>query len=109
MFETLQSLFTFHGPGSKGIVWEHNSHVGNALATEMSAPGFVQGISRVLGLKADRTLGGIPREGEVLPIAVGQQRDDRFPLLAIRGGGEAHRDYGLAGDDMTGCLKHVRQ
>jgi protein-L-isoaspartate(D-aspartate) O-methyltransferase len=39
MFETLQSLLTFHGPGSKGIVWEHNSHVGDALATEMSARG----------------------------------------------------------------------
>ena len=25
--------------GSKGIVWEHNSHVGNAAATEMSARG----------------------------------------------------------------------
>jgi protein-L-isoaspartate(D-aspartate) O-methyltransferase len=39
MFETLESLFTFYGTGSKGIVWEHNSHVGNALATEMSARG----------------------------------------------------------------------
>jgi protein-L-isoaspartate(D-aspartate) O-methyltransferase len=39
MFETLQSLFTFYGPDSRGIVWEHNSHVGNALATEMSTRG----------------------------------------------------------------------
>jgi protein-L-isoaspartate(D-aspartate) O-methyltransferase len=39
MFDTLQSLLAFYGPGSRGIVWEHNSHVGNALATEMSARG----------------------------------------------------------------------
>jgi protein-L-isoaspartate(D-aspartate) O-methyltransferase len=39
MFETLQSLLAFYGPESKGIVWEHNSHVGNAAATEMSARG----------------------------------------------------------------------
>jgi protein-L-isoaspartate(D-aspartate) O-methyltransferase len=39
MFETLQSLLTYYGPGSKGIVWEHNSHVGDAAATEMSARG----------------------------------------------------------------------
>ncbi len=39
MFDTLQSLLAFNGPGSKGIVWEHNSHVGNALATEMGARG----------------------------------------------------------------------
>jgi protein-L-isoaspartate(D-aspartate) O-methyltransferase len=39
MFETLRSLLTFHGRDSKAIVWAHNSHVGNAAATEMSARG----------------------------------------------------------------------
>jgi protein-L-isoaspartate(D-aspartate) O-methyltransferase len=39
MFDTLRSLFAFHGPDAKGIVWEHNSHVGDATATEMSARG----------------------------------------------------------------------
>jgi protein-L-isoaspartate(D-aspartate) O-methyltransferase len=39
MFDTLRSLFAFYGPESKGIVWEHNSHVGDASATEMGARG----------------------------------------------------------------------
>ncbi len=39
MFDTLQSLLTYYGPDAKGIVWEHNSHVGDARATEMSARG----------------------------------------------------------------------
>ena len=39
MFDTLNSLLDFYGDASRGIVWEHNSHVGNALATEMSARG----------------------------------------------------------------------
>jgi protein-L-isoaspartate(D-aspartate) O-methyltransferase len=39
MFDTLERLLEFHGPGSRGIVWEHNSHVGNAAATEMGARG----------------------------------------------------------------------
>lgn len=39
MFDTLERLLEFHGPSSKGIVWEHNSHVGNAAATEMGARG----------------------------------------------------------------------
>jgi protein-L-isoaspartate(D-aspartate) O-methyltransferase len=39
MFDTLQSLLAFYGPDARGIVWEHNSHVGNARATEMSARG----------------------------------------------------------------------
>jgi len=39
MFETLQSLLSFYGRGSRGIVWAHNSHVGNASATEMGSRG----------------------------------------------------------------------
>ncbi len=39
MFDTLQALLAYHGPGSKGVVWAHNSHVGNAAATEMGARG----------------------------------------------------------------------
>jgi len=39
MFDTLQALLDHYGPESKGVVWAHNSHVGNATATEMSARG----------------------------------------------------------------------
>jgi len=39
MFETLKLLQGFHRPDNKAIVWAHNSHVGNAAATEMSARG----------------------------------------------------------------------
>ncbi len=39
MFETLKTLLVHHGPQSKAIVWAHNSHVGDASATEMSARG----------------------------------------------------------------------
>jgi protein-L-isoaspartate(D-aspartate) O-methyltransferase len=39
MFETLVNLRKHHGPQSKGIVWAHNSHVGDSAATEMSQRG----------------------------------------------------------------------
>lgn len=39
MFETLKNLFQHYGPESRGIVWAHNSHVGDASATEMSKRG----------------------------------------------------------------------
>jgi len=39
MFQTLEQLLRFHGPESKVVVWEHNSHVGDARATEMAARG----------------------------------------------------------------------
>jgi protein-L-isoaspartate(D-aspartate) O-methyltransferase len=39
MFETLKNLREFHWPDNKAIVWAHNSHVGDAAATEMSSRG----------------------------------------------------------------------
>ena len=39
MFDTLLNVMTFHGESAKVVVWAHNSHVGDASATEMSARG----------------------------------------------------------------------
>ncbi len=39
MAETLSSLLEFLGPESRAVVWAHNSHVGDARATEMGAIG----------------------------------------------------------------------
>ncbi len=39
MFETLKTLLAFYGPQSKAVVWAHNSHIGNAAATEMFSRG----------------------------------------------------------------------
>jgi erythromycin esterase-like protein len=41
MFATLKSLLDHHGPSSKAVVWAHNSHLGNAEATEMFARGEI--------------------------------------------------------------------
>tara|TARA_R110000787_G_scaffold220068_1_gene328791 strand:- start:9789 stop:11771 length:1983 start_codon:yes stop_codon:yes gene_type:complete len=39
MFDTLQSVLAFRGPQSKAVIWEHNSHIGDARATQMGARG----------------------------------------------------------------------
>jgi len=39
MFETLESILAHRGDDAKAVVWAHNSHVGNAAATEMGARG----------------------------------------------------------------------
>lgn len=41
MMETLDRLLTFHGKSSKAIVWEHNTHIGDARATDMKRGGMV--------------------------------------------------------------------
>ncbi|OKL39860.1 erythromycin esterase family protein [Pontibacter flavimaris] len=40
MMETLDRLLEFHGPGSKAIVWEHNTHIGDARYTDMADNGM---------------------------------------------------------------------
>lgn len=41
MFETLQNLLAFHGRDARAVVWAHNSHIGDASATEMSRRGEI--------------------------------------------------------------------
>jgi protein-L-isoaspartate(D-aspartate) O-methyltransferase len=39
MYETLLALLEHRGPDSRAVVWAHNSHVGNATATELTMQG----------------------------------------------------------------------
>jgi erythromycin esterase len=41
MMETLDMLFNYYGPQSKGIVWEHNTHIGDYRATDMVRHGHI--------------------------------------------------------------------
>ncbi|MDO9187338.1 MAG: erythromycin esterase family protein [Bacteroidia bacterium] len=41
MVDTLDRLIKFHGPESKAIIWEHNTHIGDARATDMVREGTV--------------------------------------------------------------------
>jgi erythromycin esterase-like protein len=40
MVETLERLMQHHGPAAKAIVWEHNTHIGDARATDMARTGM---------------------------------------------------------------------
>jgi erythromycin esterase-like protein len=41
MTETLERLMAHHGPRAKAIVWEHNTHIGDARHTDMAELGEV--------------------------------------------------------------------
>lgn len=40
MHETLERLLEFHGRRSKAIIWAHNTHIGDATATDMADEGM---------------------------------------------------------------------
>jgi erythromycin esterase-like protein len=41
MAETLEAVMEFHGRKGKGIIWEHNTHIGDARFTDMKDQGMV--------------------------------------------------------------------
>lgn len=41
MVDTLNRLMDFHGKDAKCIVWEHNTHIGDARATDMASDGML--------------------------------------------------------------------
>jgi erythromycin esterase-like protein len=41
MVATLDRLMKFHGEHAKAVIWEHNTHIGDARATDMASEGMV--------------------------------------------------------------------
>lgn len=41
MADTLERLMKFHGKNAKAIIWEHNTHIGDARATDMKDDGLL--------------------------------------------------------------------
>src|SRR5690606_15393471 len=80
-----------------------------ALRSATRAPGFVQGVSHNLGLKADRALRQIAGQGEFLAIASREEGGDRLSFTSIRGRRDTHGDDGLSRDDMSWRAEHVRE
>jgi len=52
MFETLQAILNYRGQTSKAVIWAHNSHLGDARASEMSEHGEIN-----LGQRVRETFG----------------------------------------------------
>ncbi|MDG0793907.1 erythromycin esterase family protein [Cohnella ginsengisoli] len=85
MAAALERLMAYHGPAARAIVWAHNTHVGDARATDMAEEGMVN-------------VGQLLREahgGEVYAIGFGTYQGS---VIAGRGWGAADRsDEGSSG------------
>jgi erythromycin esterase len=69
MMQTLNSLLNYHGPNTKVIVWEHNTHIGDARATDMALEGMVnigQLIREQFGLEQVYAIGFGTYQGTVI-------------------------------------------
>jgi erythromycin esterase len=104
MVETLERLMAHHGPRAKAIVWEHNTHIGDARFTNMAGAGMVN-VGQLVRQRHDR-------EGVVL-VGFGSHRGTviageewgapmrRMPVPAAREGSlEDLLHRGIGGDGL---------
>src|SRR5262249_35658968 len=82
MADTLDRLLAHHGPDSRAIVWEHNTHIGDARYTDMADAGMFN-------------IGQLARErlGEGWVVVVG--------FSSWRGSGIAGSGWDMPMEEMT--------
>ncbi|HEU4581400.1 MAG TPA: protein-L-isoaspartate(D-aspartate) O-methyltransferase [Polyangiaceae bacterium] len=88
MFNTLESLLEYYGADSRGIVWEHNSHVGNARATEMSLRGELN-VGQLCRERLGARMYSIGLGTDHGTVAAAAQWGDPFQRMRVR---PAHAD-----------------
>jgi len=101
MQETLERLARFYGPTARGIVWEHNTHIGDARFTDMAGDGMVNigQLARERWGEEDAVLVGFStHRGSVIAgdawdapaerMAVPEAREGSWDELLHRAGGE---------------------
>jgi erythromycin esterase-like protein len=69
MVDTVERIATHLGPEARGLIWEHNTHVGDARATDMAAAGMVtvgQLLRQRYGEDKVTLIGMAARQGSVI-------------------------------------------
>lgn len=89
MVETLERLMAHHGPEAKAIVWEHNTHIGDARATDMAGSGMVN-VGQLVRERHEEEgvvlVGFASYEGSVIAGAEWGAPMERMPVPAAREG-----------------------
>ena len=69
MFDAVQGMLAHHGDDARGVIWAHNTHIGDARATDMSDQGRINigQVSReTLGDEAVLAVGFSTQSGDVI-------------------------------------------
>jgi protein-L-isoaspartate(D-aspartate) O-methyltransferase len=107
MFETLEALRAFRGPDSKIVVWAHNSHVGDARATEMATRGEhnVGSLSRSK-LDEDAFIVGFGTNGGTVAAAPGW--DQPMQVMSVQPALPGSYESLFHLSEVPACLMHLR-
>jgi erythromycin esterase-like protein len=87
MVDTLDRLMDHHGRSARAIVWEHNTHIGDARFTDMRRAGMVN-------------------VGQLVREAHGERPDERDGVMLVGFG--SHRGTVIAGDEWGAPMRRMR-
>jgi len=108
MFDTLRSVLHHRGDGSRAVVWAHNSHVGNAVATEMGTRGELN-----IGQLAREHFGSdaylIGFGTHVGTVAAASNWDEPMQVMNVRASHEDSYERLCADSDIPAFLLHLRE
>lgn len=117
MTEVLGRLIRHHGDGAKAVIWEHNTHIGDARATDMETDGMVNvgqlvreeyAKSFAVGFSTYRgtVLAGSRWGADVETMPVPEAWKNSWDELLHRAGGGSK--LLLLGDEASGLFEEVR-
>jgi erythromycin esterase len=89
MADTLNRLLATHGPEAKAIVWEHNTHIGDARYTDMADDGMVnvgQLAREAYGEKNVVLVGFCSHRGDVIAAREWESPMEQMPVPEGRAG-----------------------
>ncbi|HWU33274.1 MAG TPA: erythromycin esterase family protein [Marmoricola sp.] len=87
MASTIERISSHLGPQSKGLIWEHNTHIGDARATDMESAGMVnvgQLIRERYGAAEVALVGFAGYRGSVLAASGWGEPETAFPVPPAR-------------------------
>jgi erythromycin esterase len=93
MADTIDRLARRHRPASKGVIWEHNTHVGDARGTPMAGEGMVN-VGQLLrerhGDEGVLLIGFAGHRGDVIAGTHWGSPEQRMPVPEARPGSHEH-------------------
>lgn len=112
MMDTLAMLLNHYGPESKGIVWEHNTHIGDYKATDMQKNGQVNigGLAReIYGVENVSLIGFSTHHGTVTAASAWDGITKRIEIPNAKNGSiesELHNAIPKIGSDQYFLMFH---
>jgi protein-L-isoaspartate(D-aspartate) O-methyltransferase len=107
MFETLESLLTFRGADSKIVVWAHNSHLGDARATEMASRGE-HNVGSLCREKFDEGVFAVGFGTNTGTVAAASAWDEPMQVMTVQPALADSYEGNFHRAEVPACLVHLR-